>query len=670
MKMSATYLINTADFEISSASCNPSQPRSAALSIRGLGKRVKSTTDDVCRDWAGLQTPGTWENPDQDQAYSLMEPADEKSVELQESTQRVSDALEIYADELESIKTRLEDLETEANAFREEAIAGYAPQERSDRFYGSESHASNAYEANTPWYEVPDAVRTNETLLARYGIIVADLSEAATHCANKIRGEMHVAVRPSFEAEELKSINEELGVPYWDGSGEEVERGLWQTPANILYWGYGEPIEGYLTLTLGYDPTKDFRTKEAWGNKELRKEAWLGYADVGNAILTLPAAMWNYERTGRAAGTREEQEYLEKRAKVDNLVGGFFLYDADAASKGGNAYSRWDDPVAASVVVAGGFLAPSAKLPKKAGTDRDPVGQIMENGGFKARMLKVSAGTADLMVPSGSYLVTGGVRARSFVSDTLDRIEHSHKIIEDFDKKSGPAPLPEPKATVPAKDAPRRYTPDDVERALDEAPKNEAGIPLDHRNGRPLVLEDSAGNRGWEMRFDAESGKFVAENRSLSGSGFEAKGEPGSYGYDANGDRLPYANHRPGYTDAQLKETWSWAVSDQQRAIAAGELDLPKTGENQLWVKVDPDAPRTGEVIESNGATWRKVEWEPGQSRSGKWDMSFNAYGGYEALRNDYLSGLISKDEFLQEFRDPDNWQVKDPGRNRARVDD
>lgn len=73
--------------------------------------------------------------------------------------------------------------------------------------------------------------------------------------------------------------------------------------------------------------------------------------------------------------------------------------------------------------------------------------------------------------------------------------------------------------TIPAREAPTRYTAEDVQRALDEAPRNEHGHPVDHRDGMPLRGETSAGSRGWEMRWDVEGGRWVAENRGGPSTG-------------------------------------------------------------------------------------------------------------------------------------------------------
>ncbi|GAA1485692.1 hypothetical protein GCM10009625_24960 [Brachybacterium fresconis] len=70
--------------------------------------------------------------------------------------------------------------------------------------------------------------------------------------------------------------------------------------------------------------------------------------------------------------------------------------------------------------------------------------------------------------------------------------------------------------TIPAKGSGHRYNPADVQQALDEAPQNKWGDPVDHRNGRPLLLENVNGDRGWVMRRDPDSGVWVAENRGLT----------------------------------------------------------------------------------------------------------------------------------------------------------
>ena len=224
--------------------------------------------------------------------------------------------------------------------------------------------------------------------------------------------------------------------------------------------------------------------------------------------------------------------------------------------------------------------------------------------------------------------------------------------------------------TVPAKDAPERYTPEDVQQALDDAPRNENGDPVDHRNGRPLLLENAGGNRGWEMRYDPESGKWVAENRGSGDSDLPLKGEPGSYGYDENGDLLPYSDHRPEYAPGQVEQVWKDSRDQQLLDIEDGELDLPRPGPDQMWVKAHPDADPSGLHADNEGNRWRLIEWRPGEPRQGLWDMGHIPGEEYWKLRNQYLSGEIDLDDFLGDYRNSGFYEVADPSRNRAGVDE
>ncbi len=119
------------------------------------------------------------------------------------------------------------------------------------------------------------------------------------------------------------------------------------------------------------------------------------------------------------------------------------------------------------------------------------------------------------------------------------------------------------------------------------------------------------------------------------------KGKPNSYGYDKSGNRMPYANSRPSYGKGQVDEVWNKAKDE------AGEV----------WVRN-----KDGELV--------KIDWKPGQPREGKWDMGHNAGREYRDLRDDYLSGKISKEEFVAEVQKAGNYRVEHPGRNRSHVDE
>lgn len=118
-------------------------------------------------------------------------------------------------------------------------------------------------------------------------------------------------------------------------------------------------------------------------------------------------------------------------------------------------------------------------------------------------------------------------------------------------------------------------------------------------------------------------------------------GKPNSYGYDGDGARMPYANNRPGYGPDQVDDVWRKALDE----------------DGDVWVRN-----KDGDLV--------KIDWEPGQPRRDVWDMGHRPGAEYRDLRDDYLSGKISKEEYLARYRNPDNYAPEHPGRNRSGVDE
>jgi hypothetical protein len=115
------------------------------------------------------------------------------------------------------------------------------------------------------------------------------------------------------------------------------------------------------------------------------------------------------------------------------------------------------------------------------------------------------------------------------------------------------------------------------------------------------------------------------------------KGEPNSFGYDENGDRMPYANGRPGYGPDQVDDVWRNSMDEN----------------GEVWVE-GPD----GDPVQ--------IEWEPGDPRRDVWDMGHLPEHEYRHLRNQYLNHEISYEEFMRQYRDPANYQVEHPCVNRS----
>ncbi|WP_369817281.1 HNH/ENDO VII family nuclease [Cellulomonas sp. Root137] len=124
------------------------------------------------------------------------------------------------------------------------------------------------------------------------------------------------------------------------------------------------------------------------------------------------------------------------------------------------------------------------------------------------------------------------------------------------------------------------------------------------------------------------------------------QGVPGSFGYDEQGALLTYANSRPDYAPGQVEAVWDAA---------------PKL--------VDESGDTYVQVVDANDDLVR-VYWEPGQPRDELWDMGHVTGEEYHSLRRRYLEHEITQEQFLAEFRDPDNYQVAHPGRNRSHVDE
>ncbi len=139
--------------------------------------------------------------------------------------------------------------------------------------------------------------------------------------------------------------------------------------------------------------------------------------------------------------------------------------------------------------------------------------------------------------------------------------------------------------------------------------------------------------------------------------GLPPTGVPNSYGYDENGIRLPYANHRPDYTEEQIIEVWN------------------NSKKSTDGVEPNPDGSdfhyQAGDVIVQDAeGYWKKVEWEPGQPGPRNWDMGHIDEAKYSTLRDDYLSKNITLEEFLAEYRNSANYRVQDPMRNRTHMDE
>ena len=226
----------------------------------------------------------------------------------------------------------------------------------------------------------------------------------------------------------------------------------------------------------------------------------------------------------------------------------------------------------------------------------------------------------------------------------------------------------------------------DRAEALRNAPVDGNGTLVDHRSGQPLRGVDGQ-DGSWYARWETHdsngtpTGRWIAENPGAAGltqsvDNLPLKGAPNTYGYDANGDLRPYANHRPSHHDNDVATVWTDSRNAQVDAIDAGDLDLPKPGEDQMWVRVRDDAEFEGESLVTLtddlgfSSKYRLIEWRPGESRNGLWDMGHKPDAKYDTNFKLYMSGKLSLRRFLEDYRTTDNYLVQDPGRNRGHYDE
>ena len=135
----------------------------------------------------------------------------------------------------------------------------------------------------------------------------------------------------------------------------------------------------------------------------------------------------------------------------------------------------------------------------------------------------------------------------------------------------------------------------------------------------------------------------IAEDVGKAGKGLEgaAKGAE-SAAEDAGkvvesgskADTKPYTNSRPSFRKGVVEEVWE---------NAKGPDGLVRD-------------PNTGEVI----------NWTPGESRKGVWDMGHIPEAKYSEMHEAYMNGELTTKEFVDWYNDPANYRPELPSNNRS----
>jgi hypothetical protein len=105
------------------------------------------------------------------------------------------------------------------------------------------------------------------------------------------------------------------------------------------------------------------------------------------------------------------------------------------------------------------------------------------------------------------------------------------------------------------------------------------------------------------------------------------------------------------------------SLDEVVEANKAYSASRPSYGKNQVEDVWEAAKQKNGKVYDPN--TGEELVW----SKEGKrnWDMGHKPGKEYKKLHKDYMDGKITKDEFLKEYRNPQNYQPESQAANRSR---
>ena len=135
---------------------------------------------------------------------------------------------------------------------------------------------------------------------------------------------------------------------------------------------------------------------------------------------------------------------------------------------------------------------------------------------------------------------------------------------------------------------------------------------------------------------------------------------------------IAYANHRPSYSAKQVENVWTATRDAIKDRMEFGNLrELPKfENDRQMYVRARDDATGKDVFETSKGQKWRLIEWAPGESRLGVWDMGHVPKQKYSTWHDDYMRGKMTTEEFVRKFQTEEYYQAEDPSRNRSHDDE
>ncbi|MDY2608183.1 MAG: HNH/ENDO VII family nuclease, partial [Lachnospiraceae bacterium] len=159
-------------------------------------------------------------------------------------------------------------------------------------------------------------------------------------------------------------------------------------------------------------------------------------------------------------------------------------------------------------------------------------------------------------------------------------------------------------------------------------------VALQVLNDGLLDLTTRGYQRNGSGSSSSEAGKSD-EGAEISESGVNIRGAGDESGSKADsGVKKPYATSRPSYGKGQVEQVWENAKD-----------------------------PVTGKVYDPSGV---EIIWDSTKPRNGQWDMGHIPGEKYSDMHQLYMDDVISKEEFLEWYRNPDNYRPELPSTNRS----
>ncbi|WP_303351700.1 Tox-REase-5 domain-containing protein [Kocuria sp.] len=345
-------MIDSSAFLVKDGDLEPAKISMAGGILRSVGSNLSMATGTISGTWDGIQPH--YQSPEQDRVYTVMQPAVDEADDTVDALQRAEGVLEGFAQELSRIIPELAAVTQEADDFRAEALAGYNEVRPTESGYGTVNPGYGTMKvypvAETPsgideslvthisWREHRPAFERNQELVDKYSGVFLRIVDAATTCAQGVKGCLRHVDAPEVAAPD---ITQEALADVWGSRATEI-RDFSQQTKDFLFNSLADVVG------LG---TWNIREGEMW-DFELAGQSWGGLLDVGwsSALLTVGApsvlASWGLRQAGielpGAAGA--VTGYLADRFDTVAGVGGSFVgWDHQEYLAGGDAWHKWQD---------------------------------------------------------------------------------------------------------------------------------------------------------------------------------------------------------------------------------------------------------------------------------------------------------------------------------------